>query len=50
MTTKTKPLPVNHKGQPCIVTVRLCQEGYCTECQLYRDWLNSKLERFTRGN
>jgi hypothetical protein len=22
----------NHKGQPCIVDNRLCQEGYCEEC------------------
>jgi hypothetical protein len=32
---------INHKGQPCVIhAVNLCQEGYCNECQLYRDWVD----------
>jgi hypothetical protein len=34
-------LPVNHKGEPCIVDTKLCQEGYCSNCQIYRDYLNN---------
>lgn len=32
-------LPVNHKGTPCPCANILCQEGYCSECQVYRDWI-----------
>lgn len=30
----TMPMPVNHKGTPCIHTDKFCQEGYCSECEL----------------
>jgi hypothetical protein len=34
-------LSVNHKGQTCIVSLQLCQEGYCKECEIYKMWLNN---------
>ena len=30
----------NHKGKECPYKVILCQEGYCTECQIYTDYKN----------
>ena len=27
----------NHKGQPCWIKPITCQEGYCSECQIYLD-------------
>ena len=36
-----KDLPINHKGQPCIVSLQLCQEGYCAECEIYYLWLKN---------
>jgi hypothetical protein len=24
-----------HKGQPCICSSTFCQEGYCSECEIY---------------
>ena len=34
-------LPVNHKGQNCIVDVKTptCQESYCSGCEKYRVYL-----------
>jgi len=29
----------NNKGLMCPFKPILCQEGYCTECQIYLDWL-----------
>ena len=29
----------NHKGQMCLFKTLLCQEGFCTECQICRDFL-----------
>ena len=26
---------MNHKGQPCLYKKMLCQEGFCSECQIY---------------
>lgn len=34
-------LPVNHKGKPCLVSIITCQEGFCIECQIYKDWLEN---------
>lgn len=36
-------LPVNHKGQSCIVDVKTptCQEGYCTDCEKYHIWIRN---------
>jgi hypothetical protein len=34
-------LPINHKGQSCIVSLQLCQEGYCSECEIYKMWLRN---------
>lgn len=28
----------NNKGLPCPFKQALCQEGYCSECQIYLDW------------
>jgi len=28
----------NNKGLPCPFKTILCQEGYCSECQIYLDW------------
>ena len=34
--------PVNHKGSRCIVNATtFCQEGYCSNCQIYLDWVNN---------
>ena len=31
----------NHKGKHCKYRVGLfCQEGYCSECAIYQEWLN----------
>jgi len=27
--------PINYKGQPCPFKPITCQEGYCTECNIY---------------
>jgi hypothetical protein len=37
---------MNHKGTWCIVDYRLCQEGYCSECELSK---NVKVGRSTNG-
>ena len=29
----------NNKGLVCPFKGVVCQEGYCTECQMYLDWL-----------
>jgi len=30
----------NHKGEWCVIKPEiLCQEGYCSECQIYKDHL-----------
>lgn len=29
---------LNHKGTDCIVKPIICQEGYCSECQILLDW------------
>jgi len=36
MATLTK----NHKGEHCRYSEKplLCQEGVCSECQIYKDW------------
>jgi hypothetical protein len=31
----TEKLQVNHKGEYCIIDWKLCQEGYCIECEIY---------------
>ncbi len=34
----------NHKGEYCIYTEKdalLCQEGYCSECEIYRKFKES---------
>ena len=41
---KSKNLPTNHKGTPCIVSTILCQEGYCSECELYNVWLKNEIK------
>ena len=33
------------KGRPCPFKVIICQEGYCRQCQIYRDWLGSGVSR-----
>ena len=34
--------PVNHKGSRCVVNaITFCQEGYCSNCQIYLDWVNN---------
>jgi len=40
-----KSIPVNHKGEWCKYQVKFCQEGICKGCEVYQDFLNSKLER-----
>jgi len=33
-----------HKGQPCVYKPILCQEGYCSECDIYyQSLLHSEL-------
>jgi len=32
----------NHKGQLCPYKNILCQEGYCSECQIYMDCVEKK--------
>jgi hypothetical protein len=34
--------PEYHKGGECIVSTKFCQEGYCSDCQIYRDYLRNK--------
>ena len=29
---------INHKGQPCPYKSILCQEGWCSGCQIYQDY------------
>lgn len=29
---------INHKGTECLYKPILCQEGYCSECQVYLDY------------
>jgi len=32
----------NHKGEWCVINPNIfCQEGYCSECQIYKDHLNA---------
>jgi hypothetical protein len=38
--------PENHKGTSCLVSTKFCQEGYCSECQIYHDYLESRLNIF----
>lgn len=33
---KERNLPINHKGLFCIYKTLLCQEGYCSECEIYK--------------
>jgi hypothetical protein len=28
-----------HKGQPCICSSVFCQEGYCSECEIYSNYI-----------
>ena len=30
---------INHKGQWCIYKDVFCQEGYCTECEIYKKYI-----------
>lgn len=30
---------INHKGTDCPYKPILCQEGFCQECQIYKDYL-----------
>ena len=32
-----KPLEPNHKGETCPYKLIICQEGYCSECQIWRE-------------
>ena len=32
-------LPINHKGSFCTLTGTFCQEGYCSECEIYQNYL-----------
>lgn len=39
-------LSYNHKGEFCwIKGLPFCQEGFCSECQIYVTWLESKILR-----
>jgi len=41
-TTFLEPEPEdNHKGQKCPYKDILCQEGYCSGCQVFIDWSKS---------
>ena len=31
----------NHKGKPCPYKPLTCQEGYCSECNIYLQWVES---------
>jgi hypothetical protein len=31
--------PVNHKGELCFINARFCQEGYCSNCQVAKDYI-----------
>jgi len=35
---ESEMLTYNHKGETCWLDGRLCQEGYCNECQVYYNW------------
>ncbi|KKN70441.1 hypothetical protein LCGC14_0431360 [marine sediment metagenome] len=37
------PFPENHKGQWCYIQLKFCQEGICSDCQIYLDWINGVL-------
>ncbi len=31
-------LITNYKGKSCLYQPILCQEGYCSECNIYEEW------------
>lgn len=31
----------NHHGTPCLFIDIICQEGFCTECEIYQDWIKN---------
>ena len=37
--------PINYKGQPCPFKPITCQEGYCTECNIYLSFLKRENEK-----
>ncbi len=49
---------MNHKGQPCPYREITCQEGICTECQVWQDrlielrkrWIKLRQEKVAEGN
>ncbi len=46
-------LPLNFKGHACIYAPIFCQEGLCSECQVFRDWFAkhmSEANDHTRNN
>lgn len=41
----TPETPVNHKGTPCIVSINQCTTGICTDCPIYREYLQNKTNK-----
>jgi hypothetical protein len=40
---RLREIDENHKGIECWVDGRLCQEGYCEECEVAIDWLSNNI-------
>ncbi len=39
-----------HKGQRCAYSSVFCQEGYCSECQVYLNWTSNTEILSQEGN